>query len=259
MPTPEQVVNDRRVIGKAIARAVSAQQLDSFKYTPEDLRLTTIGRYAHDVAIAQAFYPLLRLVEVSLRNNVFRAIETMVRVQGIAQGMPQAGETCWLDANRYALLLPDDADEVRAAKVRLARAHKPIDAGHLLSAIHLGFWVNLFSGPYAYQGSAPVAFWPAALRDVFPHAPAAMTAARAGVGAKLNQMKALRNRVFHHNPIWKRNLGADHVTLLELLEWMSPPTARAARFYDRLPVLMQPRMRTFLERDFEVCRSARAR
>ena len=41
----------------------------------------------------------------------------------------------------------------------------------------------------------------------------------------LDHLRLLRNRIAHHEPIFRRHIEADYETLLRVIGWMSPETA----------------------------------
>ena len=43
------------------------------------------------------------------------------------------------------------------------------------------------------------------------------------------------NRIVHHEPIFARDLAADHRHILDVAGWMSPETAVWIRYYSRVP------------------------
>lgn len=54
----------------------------------------------------------------------------------------------------------------------------------------------------------------------------------------LQQIRELRNRGAHHEPIWDRDLAATYDNLLEILGWMSPKMAKAVTTLDSFPQVL---------------------
>ncbi len=50
---------------------------------------------------------------------------------------------------------------------------------------------------------------------------------------------ALRNRIWHHEPIFKRNLSEDYRAVMTTLEWICPATAIWVRPNCRVPALLR--------------------
>lgn len=226
--------NARRQVAKALRKVLSGDRLDGFRNSNEDSNLDLLGRYGWDVALSATFYPALRVCEVLLRNSVHAAIATRYPEPGgaktclpalVDQRTPHPCSVSWLD-RVPPLLLPDNAATVQKARHRLhlrcARTKQPYTAGRLIAELNLNFWVALFSAPYGFGGESHLDLWPDLLRTTFPHAPAAETTNRSRTAGRLNQIKELRNRVFHHEPIWRRDLIAEHENILDVIGHISP-------------------------------------
>lgn len=220
-----------------IEKALSNERLAKFRLSPSEPRWEQLARYAWNVAVSEAFYPLLHHLEVVLRNQVYAAGD------GVYPCSKYADVPCWLDAVPSPLHPKYGAGGIRKAKEKLfasrrsgvpARTYTP---GDLVAALDFGFWTGMFNSHYTWQSARDPRLWPHRLGTVFPHGPK-LTSVRM-VSGPLNEIRHLRNRVFHHEPIWKRpNLREDRRQILELLGWMSPETARTVRAFDRLPELL---------------------
>ncbi len=100
-------------------------------------------------------------------------------------------------------------------------------AGDLVSGLNLGFWVDLLKGRYEQV------LWPALLREVFPYATRKQRS-REQAYQRLAGIQHLRNRVFHHEPIWLLpDLVEQHRLILETIGWISPAMLALTRLLDR--------------------------
>ena len=75
-----------------------------------------------------------------------------------------------------------------------------------------------------------------ALRQVFAHC---ATLTRRQAHGPLNELRILRNRIAHHEPIFMRNLTADHARILEVIGWISPGVRTWIAHHSRLPALLE--------------------
>lgn len=101
------------------------------------------------------------------------------------------------------------------------------DPVHYISECSFGFWVGLFRGDYEQ------ALWNRLLPAVFPHAPRRLRS-RSGLYERLDRIRRLRNRVFHHEPIWHlQDLEQQHELILETIGWISPAMLELTRLLDR--------------------------
>ena len=117
----------------------------------------------------------------------------------------------------------------------------------IISGLTFGFWTNLLSDTYEDQSQEQL--WPNLIDKVFPNLPETITnlpknEQRGVIESRVNSIRDLRNRIFHHEPIWKFfNSDADGKTdygdpvygvnaslsilnkvysdLLDIISWMS--------------------------------------
>ena len=61
--------------------------------------------------------------------------------------------------------------------------------------------------------------WRPAVRRAFPHR---SPLTRKQAHRPLNDLRKLRNRIAHHEPIFVRNLLEDHQRILDVTGWISP-------------------------------------
>ena len=223
-----------------VEAVLSSDRLRRYAAFGGEDRWEQLARYAWNVALCEAFYPLLHLLEVVLRNRLNALGSTMYasgRVHHIRS---------WLDANP-SWLNQHGTDDVLKAKRKLFGVDPATGAlrvptrlytgGDLVAALDFGFWTGLFHKYYLYQSSRDRRLWPHGLDHVFPYAPAKPHFG--AMGARLNALRHLRNRVFHHEPIWRRpDLARDRDDILELLGWMSPEVARVLRATERLTLVL---------------------
>lgn len=102
----------------------------------------------------------------------------------------------------------------------------------ILEVSTFGFWSALFNAKL--QGY----LWKD-LRLIFPHCPKAVRK-RHEVSLVLNQMRVLRNRVFHHEPLlWLRpTLTEQHGLGRQAVEWIDPQLAIWLDELDTVPSLL---------------------
>ena len=144
----------------------------------------------------------------------------------------------WYD-NPNAGLDRGALDRVTGARSELARAGYGNEASRVVAALSFGFWVSLtgsggrlVSGPKA---NYEMTLWRPALRRAFPHRE---KLTRKQAHGPLNDLRTLRNRIAHHEPIFVRDLARDHKRVLDVTGWISPETAtwieRHSRIFDLL-------------------------
>ena len=168
--------------------------------------------YAWNIALCESLYPALNGVEIALRNAIQSAAENY-----FGSGLWFAGRLRWQEEDRINKL----RNKIDPLGV------KALTAGDFVSGLSLGFWVDLFKRSYEQI------LWPWLLRQVFPYAPRRQRD-REGLYQRLNRIRRLRNRVFHHEPIWHWNdLSEHHRQILETIGWISPAMLELTRLLDR--------------------------
>jgi hypothetical protein len=160
-------------------------------------------------------YPVVHAVEVALRNKLDVAL------------IGQFGSSWHQPA---AFLGPREAQSLTAAVNKLAARGKTAPTrGDVVAEVNFGFWVSLFTR--YYEGSGRL--WPALSKDIMSGAPR-WARTRQEFQRRLREIRDLRNRVFHHEPIWHwSNLAARHGEAHETLQWLSPELDALATKIDR--------------------------
>jgi hypothetical protein len=201
---------------------ISAERIGSFRRGAADDD-EVLARYLWNIVLCEALYPSLHLLEVSLRNLVFEAAAATYPAADGAAG-------CWLE--RPGILHGDEARMVRAAAQRLGRRGKPCEAGRLVAELSFGFWTTLFDVRYEQDR----VLWPRLFaQKIFAHAPRRKRSRKA-LSPLLNRVRHLRNRAFHHEPIWHwSDLTQQHALVVDLLGWMGPHLRATGSAVDRFP------------------------
>ena len=199
----------------SLKRALSAERLEPYLIGSVS-GADPLAWYLWNVCLTEALYPILHGIEVSLRNSLH---ETIHRDTGDASWMLKGG-----------LLQKREADQVRDSSSRLESRRKGISSGRVVAELSFGFWTSLLDK--RYEG----VLWPRLLSTAFPEVPRPLRT-RADLSVRLNEIRRLRNRAFHHEPIWHwRDLPQQHAHAVEMLFWLCKDlgrmTATADRFAD---------------------------
>ena len=189
-----------------------------------------VVHYAWNIALSEGLYPILQCMEIALRNSIH---DTATK----AFGTPY-----WFDAP--GLLDPTGTTKIAEARKKLAGEGKAVTAAGIIAEQSFGFWTSLFAGRLDRL------FWRKIVKGTFPGLPRHL-GKRSIVSARLNEIRKIRNRVFHHEPIWHiRDLRNKHAQIFEFIEWISPPMAEFVMAIDRFPLLYSAGMTAF-QRDLE--------
>lgn len=164
---------------------------------PKALRL-----YAQNIAASAEMYAWLGFLEVSLRNAL---ISTLMPKQ------PNEGFDPLISV--WGQLTPLAKSTYEKAQRRLIAQGKQVNLSGVLTELPFSFWRYLLSS--RYQNS----IWRSNLRFAFP---GMWPTNRRIVYKALENAVLLRNRIAHHEPIFRRQLVADLAQIQQVIGWISP-------------------------------------
>lgn len=122
-----------------------------------------------------------------------------------------------------------ELEKVSVSRKTLVSQGKPIEPGRIIAELPFGFWSGLFNAPYESI------LWQKYLTQVFPHAPR-KERTRSNLSRKLNRIRQIRNRIFHHEPVWSWwDLARKHADIVEAIGWISPELQELLKGIDRFP------------------------
>ena len=168
--------------------------------------------------ISQHLYTPLQLVELTLRNSIYEATKSKFT------------DSFWFDT------IPQQAESIKNVNTARTKASqeittRPVIPGDIVSRLMLGFWVSMMDSQYRNTATPNLYIWDTNTRNtVFPNVPAGTTIA--AIASRIKDINRFRNRLFHHEPVWKSNtvnsldkainkLKQHHSVLYETLWWMS--------------------------------------
>ena len=195
---------------------ISEQRIGPYRVNVTDSELITYARYAWNLALCESLYPALNGLEIALRNGIHNAATY------------RFGDEYWFDS----LTLGKTRDSLKRSREKLASDAKKREnaaVGDLVSQLNFGFWVGLFDSQYEQV------LWTQLLRPVFPYIPRTERS-RNRLSRRLHSIRMMRNRVFHHEPIWNHpDLKALHGRVLDTIGWISWEMRRFIEMLDRFP------------------------
>ncbi|TVO55943.1 hypothetical protein FHP91_11955 [Denitromonas halophila] len=167
--------------------------------------------YAWNAQVSAALLAPLHVCEVVIRNAVAEAIE--------AQYGPK-----WPWSPSFERSLPDPTIGYSPRKDLLSARRSATTVGKVIPELKFVFWQKMFTARYDQR------LWSPHLQTVLPNFDLAMsvTALRLKIYHELEQIRTLRNRIAHHEPIFTRNLVDDFQKIADLIalrcavtaEWM---------------------------------------
>jgi hypothetical protein len=158
--------------------------------------------YLHNSSICSAWYTPLRILEESLRQRITESLNSVY------------GGNIW---NRF--------DEKIQKQVHEIKKHTRQE-NRWFTHLHFGFWTTLFNS------ECEQAFWNPCNKLLFPNMPKKRRQ-RHEITLRVNQLRHLRNKIFHHGIL----LGIDHSVmmsyLVDLFLWMGGNVHEFYQYYIR--------------------------
>ncbi|MGV1861662.1 hypothetical protein [Rhizobium rhizogenes] len=155
--------------------------------------------YSYNVQLSADFYSSLHMLEIALRNRCDAVLTT-------------AHGAAWFDS---PTVLKESYQRqcIKEARALLLREGKSASHGQMIAELNFGFWSSLF-------GRSSNHLW-GILRPIFNTG----GLQRATIAQKLRDLRRLRNRIAHYEPILAQPLTALHADVLNLTSWMSVEAA----------------------------------
>ena len=167
--------------------------------------------YKVNIELSEAFYPILSVIEVSLRNAVN---ETLKR---------HFNDPYWFKNSLPIEFLPFVSD----ATQKLTAQRKTLTADQIVAELNFGFWNRLFNRHYTGSLWKP-------LRLIFQNTPKNLRK-RDIIANALYRIRTLRNRIYHYEPIFDnlQDIERQYIEMLTFLTWFDNDLPKLLTDIDR--------------------------
>jgi hypothetical protein len=200
---------------RSVVDALSTERLAPYiTHVPNGEVEKALALYQWNIGVSGAFHEAISVAEVCLRNTLHDQLTQFTN------GLPGS----WFD-NTSNLLTSDAREDISKAKHRVLRKGGPITPGRLVSELSFGFWKFLLAKRYE------TSLWTPALRHGFPQLESQQ---RKVVFETVSDLNILRNRIAHHEPIFKRDLLQDYLKIYRLINWISVDTRKWSTSFSRI-------------------------
>lgn len=137
--------------------------------------------------ISSHLFTPLQLLEVTLRNGIHAAIRRKKNIP---------------DWYNHIWLTPESRRHLAAAQSSATQdvgSIRPVTPDDIICRLPFGFWVYMLDAPYRNTNTTSLYLWDQhTFSSVFPSGTKGIKA----VFSELKIINALRNRLFHHEPVW---------------------------------------------------------
>lgn len=176
--------------------------------------------YDWNIRVGAAFFEDLHYLEVGLRNAMDLVLVDHARQLGASDP--------WYTTNSV------DLNRGSRAAIAKARGHATDDGeipevhGKVIAELNFGFWWSLLADRYNRT------LWAPCLREAFDG-----PVRRQRLHGALDEMRTLRNRIAHHEPLHNRDLNADHQVLLDTAGRIAVPLRSHIESATRVPDILK--------------------
>lgn len=195
----------------AIKAALSAARIGTYETaagTQGDEDPSALDLYLWNAQVSGAFLSPLHICEVVIRNAVADALE------------PKYGAR-WPWAPGFEQSLPSPAAGYNPRQDLFNARRNAHTVGKVIPELKFVFWQRMFTSRHDTR------LWNTYLLQVMPGLDASKPIGdlRKAIYDDLEEVRALRNRIAHHEPILARNLAEDFDRITRLIAYRSQPTA----------------------------------
>ena len=203
-------------LASKLKQVLSSERLAAYgRRTQGNDALNLFCHYVWNIALSESLYPSLQALEVVLRNTIHHAARAHFK------------RSDWFD-DIEIINHRHEVGALEKARTKLRRERKQPNIGRVIAELNFGFWTSLLDRRYEQV------LWPAIIREAFPYMPRRYRT-RINLLKRFNEVRRLRNRVFHHEPIWYWPLPDKHQRLLEAIHWVEPAMGELIATVDRFP------------------------
>ncbi len=169
--------------------------------------------HSWNIELSQALYPALQIFEITLRNTLHTAIRDLYDTE------------YWYE---LSFLHEREKKQIQQTADSLVKNKKKVEPCRVVADLSFGFWTSLFDVRYEHGQI----LWPKLLKSIFQFLSKTQKT-RAFLSRELNKIRFLRNRVFHHEPIWHwQDLSEQHARIIYLTNALSPAASKYLDMFD---------------------------
>jgi hypothetical protein len=179
-----------------IERALSIERLAKYLALANGDKRLAIRLYERNISLSEALYGVIQGFEIAFRNALHCVLTEKI------------GRPDWYDHIAWE---EKEAESIRKAKQNIEIRGRTVTPDRVIAELTLGFWVQLTAGKYEK------ALWVKYLHRVFP-----LKLSRRVLFRRVDDIRYLRNRIAHHEPVAARDLRQDYAGIIEAIQWISP-------------------------------------
>ena len=190
---------------------LSTERLSSYLRQAKGEKQLALELYLWNVSLSESLYGPLQILEVTMRNSINRELRS------------KFGDE-WYKNQRPVLFQERQHDRIASAVNGFDKS-RPITLSDIVASVSFGFWTDILYFK-VYDN-----LWNGCLHRAFPHR--AKGTRRSSIGPAVDNLRTLRNRIAHHEPIWNHPLDRQHQRIIEIISWSCPVAAKWTESHSR--------------------------
>ncbi len=194
-----------------VSNIISQERLTKYLKAVGFHESRALALYGWNIQISESFYPVLSASEVCLRNTISERLTELY------------GERWW-ESREFLDQIGRGKRIVKTAQDKLKKTGT-VTSGRMTAELNFGFWVNML-----LEKHEPV-FW-TDFPKPFYSLPA--TVSYLELFERCDSVREFRNRIFHHEPIFERDISFEFRNIMQLIEWLSPEKSIWIKPYSRV-------------------------
>ncbi|HEY1048005.1 MAG TPA: hypothetical protein VGF79_16305 [Bacteroidia bacterium] len=206
----------------------SKPRLDRFLISCNNSRERALKLYEANLKISQAFYPIINLFEIFLRNTMNDKLSF------------HFSDQAWIINQKNGFMNDSSLGPIFWLKVQVKKAEEnargTITPGKIIAEQTLGFWTSIFEPKHYKLISGYVI-------HCFPNKPANIN--RVYIAKALRSIREFRNRIYHNEAICFDNISINfsHANYIKfeiynLLDWMDTDLKTYVKNFDTVDILI---------------------
>lgn len=219
------------VSSEGLEQALSLERFSRYLAWAAGERARAIELYTLNTQLSESLYTPLQMLEVALRNRIHAVMTEVLHEGWFHDGGVLLGK--W-QPGQLAKAIEDVREDGREPT-----------PGRIVAAVTFSFWTSMFGREYE-------TLWQTTLHRIGSRSDG-KGLRRKDFSGPLAQIRILRNRIAHHEPIISWDLPKHHNKIIELTGWLSPSAAEWCTAHSRFPEVY-PAERITLHREGE-CRA----
>lgn len=185
-----------------------SNRVNNSSSSPEEL---TIKLHQFNFSLCMSMIPTLQIFEILLRNRINDNLKSYTNNPMWWKSVSK------VNLNRVAI------KKIKNAEYSIKKTGRVVNPDRIISELSLGFWVSIFNAEYDNPRNVSKNLWNLTLHNIFQ---SEVSVSRSNIHNDLEEIRKLRNKVSHNDPILLNDIFSTYTKILTLSQYMCPVTSK---------------------------------